>query len=72
MTNLSDKQDTHKVALEKRQHSIELAVINLDNSVNQLKFFKKQQIKLLCKDMDKLASFKGEFERKIEFMHDQF
>ena len=34
MTNLSDKQDTHKAALEKRQHSIELAVINLDNSVN--------------------------------------
>ena len=72
ITALSDRQDNLKAALEKRQHTLELATLNLDNEIKQLKYFKKQQLKLLGDELATLSSFKGEFERKVEFMHERF
>ena len=72
ITALSDRQDNLKTALEKRQHTLELATLNLDNEIKSLKYFKKQQLKLLGDELATLSSFKGGFERKVEFMHERF
>ena len=72
ITALSDRQDNLKAALEKRQHTLELATLNLDNEIKSLKYFKKQQLKLLGDELAMLSSFKGGFERKVEFMHERF
>ena len=72
ITALSDRQDNLKAALEKRQHTLELATLNLDNEIKSLKYFKKQQLKLLGDELATLSSFKGGFERKVEFMHERF
>ena len=44
----------------------------MDHEFKQLKFFKKQQLKVVCDDIDSLTQFKGEFQKKSDFIFEKF
>ena len=69
---MEDKTDETITNLQKKSVILERTVLDLDHEFKQLKFFKKQQLKVVCDDIDSLVKFKGEFQKKSDFMFEKF
>ena len=72
MTALSTRNDETIGILEKKSLALERTALDLDHEFKQLKFFKKQQLKVVCDDIDSLTQFKGEFQKKSDFIFEKF